>query len=96
MPSPCEQWVAPPTGYSSAWVNATPTLANAKPPNSAWPSSGTAVQKEIHRAFTVSGEFYDFFFNRFGRDSYDGAGGALISTVRYCGGSVSVRNYIPR
>ena len=39
-----------------------------------------------------NGEFYDFFFNRFGRDSYDGAGGALISTVRYCGGSCANSN----
>ena len=31
LPSPCEQFVAPPTGYSSAWTSATPTLENASP-----------------------------------------------------------------
>ena len=31
LPAPCEQWTAPPTGYSSAWTTATPTLENDSP-----------------------------------------------------------------
>nr|WP_169302681.1 hypothetical protein [Thermobaculum terrenum] len=27
---------------------------------------------------------YDFYYSRFGRDSLDGAGMPIVSTVRYC------------
>lgn len=42
-----------------------------------------AVQ-DVNNAYDFSGDTYDFFFDRFGRDSLDGAGMALRSTVRYC------------
>jgi bacillolysin len=39
---------------------------------------------DVNQAYVFSGDTYDFFFNRFGRDSLDGAGMALLSTVRFC------------
>ena len=35
-------------------------------------------------AYDFSGDTYDYFFNQHGRDSYDGAGALLRSTVDYC------------
>ena len=39
---------------------------------------------DVQPAYTYSGGFYDFLKNRFDRDSLDGAGMPLKSTVRYC------------
>jgi Zn-dependent metalloprotease len=35
-------------------------------------------------AYDFSGDTYDYFFNVHGRDSYDDAGGALLSSVHFC------------
>jgi len=35
-------------------------------------------------AYTYGGDTYNFYYTNYGRDSIDGAGMALISTVRYC------------
>ena len=35
-------------------------------------------------AYTYSGDTYDYFLTQHGRDSFDNAGGTLISTVHYC------------
>lgn len=43
----------------------------------------TAVA-QVNSAYDLSGKFYDFFDTRFGRDSWDGYGTPLWSTVRYC------------
>jgi hypothetical protein len=45
------------------------------------PASGVA---DADLAYTYFGDTYDFFFTRFGRDSFDGAGAALVGRVRYC------------
>ncbi len=42
---------------------------------------------DADKAYDYSGDTYNYFFNNFGRDSYDGAGGVLRSTVRYCPGA---------
>jgi Zn-dependent metalloprotease len=47
-------------------------------------TSGPSAVADVNNAHVFSGHTYDFFFNRFGRDSLDGAGMALKSTVRYC------------
>ena len=39
---------------------------------------------DVNLAYQYSGNWYDFFKNRFNRDSFNGAGGAMISTVRAC------------
>ena len=39
---------------------------------------------DVEPAFAFAGETYDFYFTRFGRDSLDGAGLPLKSTVDYC------------
>jgi Zn-dependent metalloprotease len=39
---------------------------------------------DVQPAYDFAGETYDFFFERFGRDSVDGKGLPLKSTVRYC------------
>jgi bacillolysin len=40
--------------------------------------------QDVNLAFDYAGDTYDFYFDRFGLDSLDGAGLELISTVRYC------------
>jgi Zn-dependent metalloprotease len=47
-------------------------------------ASGPSSVADVNNAHVFSGHTYDFFFNRFGRDSLDGAGMQLKSTVRYC------------
>jgi Zn-dependent metalloprotease len=39
---------------------------------------------DANAAYDFSGDTYDYFQDEHGRDSYDGAGATLISTVRYC------------
>jgi Zn-dependent metalloprotease len=39
---------------------------------------------DVNRAYKYSGDFYDFFGQRFGRDSVDDFGHPLTSTVRAC------------
>ncbi len=41
---------------------------------------------DVELAFVYAGNTYDFFFSRFGRDSLNGAGLQLKSTVDYCPG----------
>src|SRR5262249_42168341 len=55
------------------------------------PASGIA---DADAAYTYMGDTYDFYFSRFGRDSWDGAGGILIGRVRYCllGGACPMAN----
>ena len=38
---------------------------------------------EVNQAYDYSGDFYDFFFRMFGRDSVNGVGFTLRSTVNY-------------
>ena len=48
---------------------------------------------DVDAAYDYSGDTYDYFFSEHGRDSYDGAGAPLISTVDYCpGGSCPYNN----
>jgi Zn-dependent metalloprotease len=39
---------------------------------------------DVDLAYDYAGDTYDFFFNEHGRDSLDGSGMTIISTVRYC------------
>jgi bacillolysin len=39
---------------------------------------------DVNKAYDFSGQTYDFYLTRFARDSLNGAGMALLSTVRYC------------
>jgi bacillolysin len=39
---------------------------------------------DIDAAYDYAGDTYDFYWSRFGRDSLNGAGLPLISTVRFC------------
>jgi bacillolysin len=45
------------------------------------PATGDA---EVDLAYDNSGDVYNYFLREHGRDSYDGAGAALVSTVRFC------------
>ena len=38
---------------------------------------------DIDNAFNAAGAIYDYFYKTFGRDSYDGRGGELVSTVHF-------------
>lgn len=42
-----------------------------------------AVSFEVNRAYDYSGDFYDYFFRGFQRDSLNNTGAALISTVNF-------------
>jgi bacillolysin len=46
--------------------------------------TGNATLDDALKAYDYSGDTYDFFFNRFSRDSYDGAGAQIKSTIRHC------------
>lgn len=46
---------------------------------------------EVNKAYDYLGAAYNFFWNRFGRDSYDGRGAQIQATVRAC----DVRYYCP-
>ena len=45
------------------------------------PATGTT---DVDLAYDYAGASYDYFKDNFGRDSLDGAGMPLVSTVRYC------------
>jgi bacillolysin len=45
------------------------------------PATGDA---DADAAYQFSGDTYDYYLSRHGRDSFDAAGGALISTAHYC------------
>jgi hypothetical protein len=39
---------------------------------------------DVDAAYELTGQVYDFFLDRFGRDSIDGAGMPVVSTVHFC------------
>ncbi len=39
---------------------------------------------DVDNAHDGAGEIYDFYMNKFGRDSYDNAGSTIISSAHYC------------
>jgi Zn-dependent metalloprotease len=39
---------------------------------------------DVDAAHDYAGDTYDYFWNNFGRDSYDGAGATMISTAHHC------------
>ena len=43
---------------------------------------------DVNSAYDFLADTYDFYFNRHGRDSLDGAGTALVATVRHCNPAV--------
>jgi cysteine-rich repeat protein len=52
---------------------------------------------DVDNAYDYAGDTYDYYFSEHGRDSYDGSGAALVSTVDWCGpggvcGSCPCRN----
>lgn len=64
-------------GSSTKYPCTTPAAARTEA------SAPTGIS-DVDGAHDFAGHTYDFFFNRFGRDSLDGSGMALVSTVRYC------------
>lgn len=47
---------------------------------------------DANLAYQYSGDTYDYFFTQHGRDSYDGKGAAMISSVRFCQGTCPYAN----
>ncbi len=45
---------------------------------------GAVGDAAVNNVYDFLGATYDFFFQQFGRDSYDGSGAALNATIRYC------------
>jgi Zn-dependent metalloprotease len=45
---------------------------------------GAAGDVDVNRAYDYSGDTYNYYKNKHNRDSFDGAGGQLKSTVHYC------------
>ncbi len=54
----------------------TPVRAEGGPPH--------PLVADVNQAYDFAGDTYDFFFSRFGRDSLDGSGMTIKSTVRHC------------
>jgi hypothetical protein len=54
-----------------------PVATEADPP-------GAGDDADVSPAFEFAGDTYDFYFSRFGRDSLDGGGLPLKSTIDYC------------
>jgi Zn-dependent metalloprotease len=48
------------------------------------PAAPGTYHEDVDFAYDFSGDWWDFFNNRFGRDSLDAAGMGLISTVNFC------------
>ncbi len=46
--------------------------------------SGASGIADADQAYQYFGDTYGFYFTNFGRDSYNGAGAALVGRVRYC------------
>jgi bacillolysin len=46
--------------------------------------SGPAADAQVNSAFDLAGKTYDFYNNRFGRDSINGAGMQIVSAVKFC------------
>ena len=66
--------------------------------NSTWSLPGSLVGVEevapagdadATAAYDFAGDTYDYFLTEHGRDSYDGLGAPLVSTVHYCPGATS-------
>lgn len=55
-------------------------------PGSLMRTEGGAATGDVDadRAYDFSGHTYDYFLSNHGRDSYDGAGAPLVSTVHHC------------
>lgn len=47
-------------------------------------ATGAALLEDALNAYAYSGDTYDYFSTHHGRDSFDGAGAVIRSTVRYC------------
>ncbi|NJM39888.1 MAG: hypothetical protein HC853_03480 [Anaerolineae bacterium] len=62
--------------------NGNPTLPGAAPVRNE--GQGPTGIADVDAAYDLSGLTYDYFKNNFNRDSIDGKGLALTSTVRYC------------
>ena len=64
------------TGAPNAYPCNTPVRSEGQGP--------VASPADVNQAYDFAGDTYDFFFSRFGRDSLDGQGLPLKSTVRFC------------
>jgi Zn-dependent metalloprotease len=62
-------------------TNSSSTLPGTLVRNETGPATGDA---DSDNAFIFAGDTYDFYYSMFGRDSFDNAGGTLISTTHYC------------
>ena len=51
---------------------------------------GATGNRDVDLAYDYAGDVYNFYFNTYNRDSIDGAGLPIISTVRYCPSDVQV------
>lgn len=51
---------------------------------------GATGVNDVDKAYDYAGDTYDFYWSRFARDSIDGAGKQLISTVKFCPSDTSV------
>ncbi|HEX8103539.1 MAG TPA: M4 family metallopeptidase [Solirubrobacteraceae bacterium] len=53
---------------------------------------GATRVADVNRAYNVAGVTYDFYRRLFGRDSLDGRGMSILSTVRYCTSQCPLQN----
>ncbi|HQZ15225.1 MAG TPA: M4 family metallopeptidase, partial [Vicinamibacteria bacterium] len=53
---------------------------------------GLTGNSDADKAYDYAGDTYDFYFTNFGRDSFDNAGGQIVSTINYCEGACPYDN----
>jgi hypothetical protein len=70
-------------------ANNSSTLPGTQVRSEGGPATGDA---DADRAYDYSGHTYDYFWTYYGRDSFDGAGAALISSVHFCSGTCPYAN----
>lgn len=44
---------------------------------------GPVADTVVNEAYDATGDFYDYYWTKFGRDSYDGLGATILSSVHY-------------
>lgn len=59
----------------------TSTIPNVAARNETGPATGNV---DVDQAHDFAGDFYDYFFNTHGRDSWDNTGANIVSVVRLC------------
>jgi bacillolysin len=70
--------------YDADSTQTTPAAPGALIRSEGQVATGAATLSDALNAYNYSGNAYDYFFTQHGRDSFDGVGGQIRSTIREC------------